>query len=522
MATNIKGYTRLGNTEVCGNIRFKGQNINIDTNTITLNTAGTSTGTTGINIYRGSTPPAKLIFDEADDKFKIGIDADLKSIATEDFVSNKIANITGDITNITDTVNELDSCITNASHGQILKVDANNNTVFADDNFKDIHVVDNTNDETYYKNASVIDMSDIFNNWIRITHFDLDKYNSWGYNDGNKFKTGQNRTDDGSQNIRNQWTFNSANNTIANNGNNSIYSCFISNAKYSTWQIRTRIQSRDSDDDFFSIVIGFITDKNGVQHTLSIMRQYQPTWSNCHYRFILVYDFCNSTEKIIVDNTSKDESKYLVLNKYYNEMFVNKKEKSIVCKTSNCTTDINNLQIEEKWTITWTFPSSKPSTWTQEMYDNIKAMFESPCQIGFGTYSFDSYFVILESVGLFEDNKIYNLATNKLYDYKDNSWIELGKVSDNIPYRSFLYSKELGKLYFYYGPNDYVQIICNNTTSIATKSVNTLSYKSLDMYPIGSVYTSTINTDPKELFGGEWKTIDNNNNTAIYMWERIS
>lgn len=77
-------------------------------------------------------------------------------------------------------------------------------------------------------------------------------------------------------------------------------------------------------------------------------------------------------------------------------------------------------------------------------------------------------------------------------------------------------------LYFYYGPNDYVQIICNNTTSIATQSVNTLSYKSLDMYPIGSVYTSTINIDPKELFGGEWKTIDNNNNTVIYMWECIS
>ena len=32
----------------------------------------------------------------------------------------------------------------------------------------------------------------------------------------------------------------------------------------------------------------------------------------------------------------------------------------------------------------------------------------------------------------------------------------------------------------------------------------------------------TINTDPKELFGGEWKTIDNNNNTVIYMWECIS
>ena len=60
MATNIKGYTRLGNTEVCGDIRFKGKNINIDTNTIILNTARTSTGTTGINIYRGYTPTRKI------------------------------------------------------------------------------------------------------------------------------------------------------------------------------------------------------------------------------------------------------------------------------------------------------------------------------------------------------------------------------------------------------------------------------------------------------------------------------
>lgn len=157
------------------------------------------------------------------------------------------------------------------------------------------------------------------------------------------------------------------------------------------------------------------------------------------------------------------------------------------------------------------------------MFDNIKSMFEMPSQIGFGTLSFNSFFYILESVGLFEDTKIYNLSSNRVLDYRNNSWIDIGSLDENLPYRSFLYSKELGKLYFYYGSNNYIQIICNNSSSlISTQSVNTLSYKSLDMYPIGSVYTSTINTAPKELFGGEWKTIDNNNNTAIYMWERIS
>lgn len=403
-----------------------------------------------------------------------------------------------------------------------MKVDANNNTVFADDNFKAIHVVDNSTDEIYYKNASVINMSDIFNNWIRTSYYNSTSAKKWGYED-TKAKNGQNRTDDSSVNIRKKWSFNSANNTIANNGNDSIYACFISNTKYSTWQIRTRVQSRDTDDDIFSIIIGFVTDNQGIQHTLSIVRLYQFNFPNNPYRFVLVYDLYNSTEKILVDNTNVDRNTYPAISKYYNELFVNKKSNSVVCKTSNCTTDLNNLNIEEKWTINWTVPKTKPSDWSQEMFDNIKSMFEMPSQIGFGTLSFNSFFYILESVGLFGDTKIYNLSSNRVLDYRNNSWIDIGSLDENLPYRSFLYSKELGKLYFYYGPNNYIQIICNNSSSlISTQSVNTLSYKSLDMYPIGSVYTSTINTAPKELFGGEWETIDNNNNTAIYMWERIS
>lgn len=104
-----------------------------------------------------------------------------------------------------------------------------------------------------------------------------------------------------------------------------------------------------------------------------------------------------------------------------------------------------------------------------------------------------------------------------MYDYKNNTWIETGTIDNNLPYRSFLYNKDLGKLYFYYGPNDYVQILCNNNLSLSSRS---LSYN-LNMYPIGAIYTSTINTNPRELFGGEWKSINATINNT-YVWERIS
>mgnify|MGYP006950971386 CR=1 FL=1 len=34
-----------------------------------------------------------------------------------------------------------------------------------------------------------------------------------------------------------------------------------------------------------------------------------------------------------------------------------------------------------------------------------------------------------------------------MYDYKNNTWIETSTIDNNLPYRSFLYNKELGIIF---------------------------------------------------------------------------
>ncbi len=41
------------------------------------------------------------------------------------------------------------------------------------------------------------------------------------------------------------------------------------------------------------------------------------------------------------------------------------------------------------------------------------------------------------------------------------------------------------------------------------------------VYPIGAIYLSVNNTNPKDLFGGAWEQIQNANlSSSIFMWKR--
>ena len=428
-----------------------------------------------------------------------------------------------------------------------MKVDANNNTVFADDNFRIIRVIDDNTALSQYLNSKPITMKDIFNEWNRFAHYNQNAMTYLDYSNCSLSSyQGQNRTDHThytsfTDKTQNGWSFDETTNSIKDNNDMDTYAGFVSNNNgYKNYNIKCKVNTIH-DDDHFTIIVGYMKDSNGIEHTLSIARAaghvnsgnsdtyygYGTTLGPVDTRvwYALIYDMGNSTQKILKDMSKEVKiSTFSVTGKTHTICLlgVDRVNDNFTFHTCSFVDyDANDLKYDSNFDMTWSFPNIKPNDWTEDMYNNIRKMLDLG-HFGFGVRSNIATFTILEQRGLFDDNTVYNLATNKMYDYKNNTWIESGTIDNNLPYRSFLYNKELGKLYFYYGPNDYVQIVYNNTTSITTQSVNTLSYKSLDMYPIGSVYTSTINTDPKELFGGEWKTIDNNNNTVIYMWERIS
>jgi len=61
-------------------------------------------------------------------------------------------------------------------------------------------------------------------------------------------------------------------------------------------------------------------------------------------------------------------------------------------------------------------------------------------------------------------------------------------------------------------------------SSINKVRVNNVDYDVIDfnlIYPIGSVYTSTANTNPSTLFGGTWQEIQQQT-LNVHMWERTA
>lgn len=117
--TKVKGNTHVEQLTVDGNIIVNGESFEINSTTLTVEDniieinkgqvgQGVSLGCAGIKIDRGDLPDYMLIFDEADDKLKAGLNGDLKVVATEEFVLNNSSNVDlSDYYNKTETDNKL-------------------------------------------------------------------------------------------------------------------------------------------------------------------------------------------------------------------------------------------------------------------------------------------------------------------------------------------------------------------------------------------------------------------------------
>ncbi len=96
----------LGNLTITGNLIANGSQFTVNATTvttkdniITLNQGEVGTGVTsgksGIQIDRGDASDFQLIFDETDDKFKVGtVDGVYETLATREYVNNSLSNIT--------------------------------------------------------------------------------------------------------------------------------------------------------------------------------------------------------------------------------------------------------------------------------------------------------------------------------------------------------------------------------------------------------------------------------------------
>lgn len=338
---------------------------------------------------------------------------------------------------------------------KFVKVDKNNNTLFVDDNFRSINVVVNDAELNQMKNSSgsIIDLADVFNNWYRFAHYSRSSriiVNAY-WPEINGFMDAGDEWQNSGYNYKytKYWQFDRATQSLVNPIDYSPYMGFISPKNfYTNYFVRLRFTS--SDNDFVSLIAGYMVDSKGKEHTLSFVRSTGE--DDINITWALIYDLDCNTQFIINDKSS------IVPKTFGGTVYFSLKRKNqfIEGRTGNPNSDVD----DPNFTITLDFPSFKPTSWPQEMYDNIKVMLTETNRVGVGAANMPVSFKIVEQYELFETGYIYALHTDQVwdYDFSTSQWKVIGTCSDMLPNRIFLYNSKLWNFYFYYYPGKWQKI----------------------------------------------------------------
>lgn len=238
----------------------------------------------------------------------------------------------------------------------------------------------------------------------------------------------------------NAWRYNSSLNAIQNSINTTAFVGFLRPEPKFNWRLKIRGKGTDSDNDYFAIIIGYLVDENGVQHTLSLLRTYDKSEHPNTGLFSLVYDFnsiANWSGLVLVNATSQIKTQEASWSKP-TLIQVTRKGNYVKCETG----ESNGSELTASFE--YTLPTEKPETWTDEQFNNITKMLSEPSQMGFGMCSQPGYFQLLETDGIFDNSDIFDGINNVVYKFNNtsNKWENSGKISDNIGNYTICFDKK--------------------------------------------------------------------------------
>lgn len=267
-------------------------------------------------------------------------------------------------------------------------------------------------------------LSDVFSTWTKFAH--LPDYN---------------QTISGTALSEvNAWKYNSSLNAIQNAINTTAFVGFLRPEPKQNWRLKIRGKGTDTDNDYFAIIIGYLVDENGVQHTLSLLRTYDKSEHPNTGLFSLVYDFnsiANWDGLVLVNATSQIKTQGASWSKP-TLIQVTRKGNYIKCETGESNGSTLTASFE------YTLPTEKPETWTDEQFNNITKMLSEPSQMGFGMCSQPGYFQLLETDGIFDNSDIFDGINNVVYKFNttSNKWENSGKISDVIGNYTICFDKK--------------------------------------------------------------------------------
>ena len=393
-------------------------------------------------------------------------------------INTTVSNMNNTVSTINKNYQNINSTVTNIQkvqeeavdglNGQVLKVNSATKKMYAHDEIVFVDCVTTQLELEKAMTKKPISMQEIFDNWYRYAHFcsaaamQLDNNNNAGIPDG------QNRTDNAqftayTDSTKGGWTFDQSTGAIHNNFDYIVNAGFINpQDKYSSFYLKIRADI-GKDDGNINIVVGYMRDSKGIEHTLTLVRGsgllYGTTTPGTKFLWGLIYDVNNPTQHFITDLSSETTPKTGHFN--HNVCYVTAIRSNTLMEfrttdwsvTGSEKTDIKSL------TFQFEYPESKPDDWTQAMYDNIGIMMKNPNRIGIGIRSVTGWFRIEEQDGIVSDQDIYDFQNDVIYhyDFFNNKWVErtasdsnFTKPSEKFSDRTFIYNERTQKLYYYY------------------------------------------------------------------------
>lgn len=238
------------------------------------------------------------------------------------------------------------------------------------------------------------------------------------------------------------------------------------------------------DDDNNGIVVGYMKDDSGREHTLTIMRGfgingshdgkiYDPGASGIDTKFWwgLIYDAGNDTQDLLI-NLSKTVGTPAWGPKYNGDNSTNycyitaiRKNGTITGKTTEFSKDGSDMKDVDAWTFTYSLPDEKPSSMPQEEYNNLKKMLTGKNHIGFCIRSSShARFSIVDQDGVFPDQKLYDLTKFKtlIFNKETKEWEESKKSYSIADYNQFILSQTTNT-FVYFGSNQRTIIKTDDT-----------------------------------------------------------
>lgn len=364
----------------------------------------------------------------------------------------------------------IEDMIQKADNGQLIKV-GKDKTIFADDDFYLIRAAVDQSEVDHLKAVGPIDLKEVFASWNRIS-----AYGGYGLPYQNSNVGDQAAT-------RNMYSYNDNNKSIYTNGNNGATSGFISDRLYSKFWIHERMYGLDADDDCNIFIIAYMVDKNNVFHDISVIRDgggaggaaYEWVWAWNVGQFVLAYDYVARGGTWSDMYTPGVNNRFKVLNAVhcpkvsgwngrFADFYAEKKPGYIKCKTG----DIGSTSFNDNYTLEFILPDEKIPGWSDEDWNNLRYMMLNPCPVGFGAQSQNSRFMIVDQQEIFEEDNIYDLEEDAIYAFINNEWVKIGKTSDILPHKVWLYNNILNNLYWYDSPGKYIKIESNMIGNIKT------------------------------------------------------